>query len=743
MENENLNKNLKIAVVHDHLGWSGGGERTALIMALGLGADFITAHANPETFSDYQKTLGNKLKILASYVINKEVVRFFWLRNLFWRKRKILANYDILIASGQAATEAVAKYGSLKCIKILYTHTPPRRIYDLYEQSKNNYKKILRPLFFIFARYWKIVYLRALDKINFNIANSQNIAKRLKKYTKREANTIIWPPILIEKFKWIEAGDYFLSWARNDENKRVELIVKAFQKMPKEKLIIASGGDRLEKIKKMAEGYNNIRVLGWVSDEKLFDLVGRCRAAIYIPRDEDAGMTQLEANAAGKPVLGVAEGGLLETIINNQTGILIPTNPNEDDLIKTIKKMTYDWCSARRKICEDHAQKFSQEIFIQKIKKVIKENNPRLPLLGIDASRHEDPRYPGQGQRTGVEEYAKNIILNLVKLSQKRNIRIRLYTPRLIQSLPAKMQKVLPAQKRWTDKTLSQELKYSPPDYFFTPAYYIPKNHPEKSFATIHDVLFCSRPELYSLKEKLKLNFATRNNILRAKKIITISNFSKQEIVRGYKINPEKIQVIPLGYQKINQQNVKNNKQINNNLKKIIYLGRIEKKKSIDILVKAFSIFLAKNNNPKNWELILIGRLGFQNEKIIKLIQDLNLENQIKLTGYLTSEEKNNLLSQAEILVHPSDAEGACLPLFEAWDFRVPAILADIPLMKELAREGALYFKAQDENNLAKKILELSENQELKNQLIKKGEEILAQKSWEKSAEEILNTILN
>lgn len=368
---DNQIKKSKIAVVHDHLGWPGGGERTALTIALELGADFITAYAHPQTYPEYQKQLGRKLVTLSEKVVNLEVVRFFWLRGLFWRNQKILKKYDILIASGQAATEAVAKYADSEAIKILYNHTPPRRIFDLYKKSKQGYKCFLRPLYAVFARYWKWVYLKAMRKIDIDIANSENVRRRMKEYAGEEVDCVIWPPILTEKFKWISQGDYFLSWARVDEHKRVDLIVKAFMKMPEKKLIVASGGSELEKVREMAKNCPNIKIVGWIDDAELFDLVGRCRAAIYIPINEDAGMTHLEANAAGKPVLGVAEGGLLETMIDNETGILIKPNPAESDIIKAVETMTPEWCLARKDKCVSHAKQYDKEIFCQKIKRIV------------------------------------------------------------------------------------------------------------------------------------------------------------------------------------------------------------------------------------------------------------------------------------------------------------------------------------------------------------------------------------
>lgn len=364
---------MRIAIVHDHLNFMGGGERTVMMLAVELKADFITAYASTETFPELQKQLDKNLIILSKNKIKTRGARFFWLRSVFWKNKKIFKNYDLIIASAEAATEAVAKYAGPKTVKITYTHTTPRRIFDLYEISKNTYPFFIRPLYAVFIRFWKWLYLSAIKKYDINIANSENTRQRIKNHAGIDANAVIWPPIMADKFKWLGQDDYFLSYGRLDEAKRIELIVKAFKKMPDKKLIVASGGPRLEMVKKLAIGCDNIKILGWVSDEELFNLVGKCRAVVYIPIDEDAGMTHLEANAAGKPVLGVAEGGLKESVIENKTGILIKQNPDEDDLIKAAEIMTKDWCREKKEICEEHAKKYDQKIFFEKIKNIIKQ----------------------------------------------------------------------------------------------------------------------------------------------------------------------------------------------------------------------------------------------------------------------------------------------------------------------------------------------------------------------------------
>lgn len=731
----NNDKELKIAIIHDHLGFKGGGERTVLLAAMELGADFITAYAHPDTFPDYQKELGDRLILLSKKAVNTRVVRFFWIRWLFWKYRKEFKKYDIVLSSSNIATEMAAGYLRKDALKITYTHSTPRRIYDQYEYSKNTYPLLLRPLFALFVRLWRWFYLRAILVYDINIANSNCVRKRVRNHIGGDVQAVLYPPIMVDKFKWLGQEDYFFSWARLDELKRVELIVKAFQKMPDKKLIVASGGPRLGIVKKLAENYSNIKVLGWISDEELLKQVGNCRAAIYIPVNEDAGMSHLEANAAGKPVLAVREGGLLESVIDGETGIFIKENPDERDIIAGINKMTPKWCLSKKEICEEHAQKYSKEIFMQKLKGIIKRNDPRLPLLGIDASRWEDPRCPGKNKRTGVEVVAKNLLDKLVPLAQKAGLRVRLYTPRLIPDFPMEIQKILPGAKRWTRKILAGELKHSTPNYFFTPSFYIPRTAPKNSFAIIHDIIFKTNPEKYPFREKLMQKYAARANFKRSKKIIAVSEFSKNEIIREYKISPERIITAPLGHNR--WPDIDRGKKRE---KIIFYVGRIEKKKGVDILIMAFAEFSLK---LPGWKLILAGGLNFGAEEIKELIKKLKLENSVELAGHISDEKKKNFLTSAQILAHPSSLEGSTLTLFEAWDAHIPAVVSDAPILKETAKNGALFFKAGGAGDLAVKLIDLANDENLKNTLIAEGEKNLGEIPWRKTAKIILSAIIS
>ena len=138
----------------------------------------------------------------------------------------------------------------------------------------------------------------------------------------------------------------------------------------------------MAKIKRMTEKAQNIDVLGWVDDEKLCDLIGRCIATIYIPRDEDFGISPVESMAAGKPVIGVQEGGLLETVggrgpevgkglLITDCGILVPKEPEVVDVIEAVEWMTPKRVLAMRGSCEERAKRFDTALFLQKMRDVI------------------------------------------------------------------------------------------------------------------------------------------------------------------------------------------------------------------------------------------------------------------------------------------------------------------------------------------------------------------------------------
>ncbi len=136
-------------------------------------------------------------------------------------------------------------------------------------------------------------------------------------------------------------------------------------------MVVVSDGPEFAMIKKKAQGMQNITIKGRVNDDELADLIGNCIGTIYIPRDEDFGMSPVESMAAGKPVIGVAEGGLLESVVDGETGLLMPGDPTVDDIIHAVAHLTQKKALGMREKCESRAQLFREEVFVEKMKKIL------------------------------------------------------------------------------------------------------------------------------------------------------------------------------------------------------------------------------------------------------------------------------------------------------------------------------------------------------------------------------------
>jgi len=358
----------KAIVLHDSFAFKGGGERLVDILCRELNLDLAFGNRSRQGY-DLTKFPGKciDLKIQSSLWGLRTVQRFLSYRF----KTGFLRDYETVIYSGQDSPLAVVNHPRGK--NILYCHTPPRSLYDLKEFRLSTLSSRQALAHRIYNRLFQPLYEAAIGKMDVIVANSVNIQRRIKTYLHKEA-VVVHPPCDIEKFPWMEQGDYFLSFARLDPLKRVDRIVKAFMRMPGKRLVIASSGPELEKLKTLARGSKNISFAGSVADDELSQLVGQALATVYIPRDEDFGISAVESMAAGKPVLGVAEGGLLETVIHGETGILIEEDPTPEAIIQAVQELDPRRAYSMRHACEKQAANFSKTIFLEKMKRLIEES---------------------------------------------------------------------------------------------------------------------------------------------------------------------------------------------------------------------------------------------------------------------------------------------------------------------------------------------------------------------------------
>lgn len=284
----------------------------------------------------------------------------------FWRRYRSPA--QTILYSGTYSPMAVINHADRR--NMYYCHTPPRFIYDqrsFYIASTPRWQQLVLRLL---VRYLQPRYESAVRSMDRIIVNSRNVQRRLQEHL-GFSSVVVHPPCDVHRYRWREPDGYYLSTSRLDGLKRVDLVVKAFRKMGDRKLLIASGGSQRRRLEKLAAGASNIVFMGEVDDNRLRDLISRCIATIYVPRDEDFGMSPVESMAAGKPVIGVAEGGLVETIVDGQTGILVPPDPDVEHLKEAICRLTPEIANGMRYDCEQRAKMFRTEVFLDKMSEVV------------------------------------------------------------------------------------------------------------------------------------------------------------------------------------------------------------------------------------------------------------------------------------------------------------------------------------------------------------------------------------
>lgn len=291
-------------------------------------------------------------------------------------RARCLHDAETVVYSGFYAPLAV--HHQQRGRRIYYCHTIPRFAYDLYDSTLERFPFALRPFYALFVRCLRRQYEAAIGRMDVILVNSENVRQRLLRYTGRDAQ-VVYPPVATQHFHALEDGGYYLSTARLVANKRVDVIVQAFMAMPERRLVVLSGGPEAARLQALAVGAPNIVFAGWQSDAALRCWVGGARAVIYLPLDEDFGMSPVEAMAAGKPVIGVAEGGLLETILPGETGLLIDSPPTPLALVQAVSEteaMITVKGDRLQAACMSRAECFTEARFIERMRTIIEMKEP-------------------------------------------------------------------------------------------------------------------------------------------------------------------------------------------------------------------------------------------------------------------------------------------------------------------------------------------------------------------------------
>jgi glycosyltransferase involved in cell wall biosynthesis len=275
-----------------------------------------------------------------------------------------LSDYDLILSSSHAVAKGVLTNPDQ--LHICYCHSPIRYAWSSYHDyiKDNNLSKGIKGFFAKKAlhniRIWDYTTVNRVDQF---IANSNHIAKKIKKYYRRDAD-VIYPPVDVTKFSCeTNKDDYYLTVSRFVPYKKIDLIVEAFAKLPDKKLVVIGDGPDASKIRKLAT--KNIEIVDFQPFESLKNYMQKAKAFLFAA-EEDFGITIVEAQACGTPVIAYRVGGASETVIEGKTGLLYDEQ-NSDSLISAIEKFgSYNEFDLPE--ISNHAQSFSRHNFEKYIK---------------------------------------------------------------------------------------------------------------------------------------------------------------------------------------------------------------------------------------------------------------------------------------------------------------------------------------------------------------------------------------
>jgi len=354
---------MKVAILHDYFPVWGGAEQVVAAWAeMWPEAPIYTAYYNPSLnypFSSSRWRAGWQALSFLKKALAPAIPWYF--------ESLDLREYDVVLSSGYFSKAALTLPGQ---VHLNYCHTPPRFLYHLPSSvSWIGWGGIVASPFFCQLRVWDYVTAQRPDVI---VSNSETVRERIKKWWGRES-PVIYPPVdlniqrnssdLSEK-----RSGYFLVVSRLEKYKNVGPIVEACNDLELPLKIAGTGSGKLT-LRSLAGP--TVEVLGWVSSDQLAALYRGCRALVVAAEEEDFGITALEAQAYGKPVIALYSGGFRETIIDNQTGLFFgrPSVPSIKHALIRFESVKFEPTA-----CYDNAAKFSKDRFKKEFRSLVNNN---------------------------------------------------------------------------------------------------------------------------------------------------------------------------------------------------------------------------------------------------------------------------------------------------------------------------------------------------------------------------------
>ena len=360
--------NLKIAFVHDWFSVNGGAEKVAKSILEAIGdADIFCLF---DFFNDDDRKIILKGKqTTTSFLQYLPFCKTHYRNYLPFYPKAIesfdLSKYDLIISSSFAVAKSVKIHNNQTHIS--YCHSPMRYIWDMKEEYiaaiKNPIKRFIAKNVFNNLQAWD---KRTSQNVTHFIANSNFIANRIKNSYNRNS-TVIYPPVDTDFFtpKENNKGNYFLVYSRIVPYKKINLIVDAFKDLPNENLIVIGDGPDKDSLSDLP----NVKILGYLDKKEMRTYI-RGAKAVILAAVEDFGISSLESQACGIPLIALRKAGYLETIIENKTGLFYDQQNSESitNAVNSFNKIDFQF---NAKTIRDNALLFNETSFKEKIIKQV------------------------------------------------------------------------------------------------------------------------------------------------------------------------------------------------------------------------------------------------------------------------------------------------------------------------------------------------------------------------------------
>jgi glycosyltransferase involved in cell wall biosynthesis len=310
---------MRVAIIHYWLVGMRGGEKVLeALCELYPSADIYTHVVAPESIS---ATIARH-RIFTSFIARLP-------RATSWYKKYLplmplaleqfdLRGYDLIISSESGPAKGIIPPAN--AVHVCYCHSPMRYIWNMYQDYRSASGIVTRAAMTLFSHYLRNWDQGSSARVDLFVANSQNVASRIRRYFRRDAD-VVFPPVDVAAFEQVSAselGDYYLMVGELVAYKRADLVIDAFNASGK-KLVVIGGGEMFEALKRRAQP--NVTMMGPQPFAVLRHHYARCRALIF-PGEEDFGIVPVEAMASGRPVIAFGRGGATETVIDGVTGVL-------------------------------------------------------------------------------------------------------------------------------------------------------------------------------------------------------------------------------------------------------------------------------------------------------------------------------------------------------------------------------------------------------------------------------------